>query len=67
MTLPEGFNSADLLQHAVERQVAFVPGAAFHANGGGENTIRLNFSHATPERIEEGVRRLADVIAEATR
>ena len=67
VTLPEGFNSADLLQRAVERQVAFVPGAAFHANGGGENTMRLNFSHAAPERIEEGVRRLSEVIAEATR
>lgn len=67
VTLPEGFSAAELLDRAIERQVAFVPGASFHANGGGENTLRLNFSHPTPERIEEGIGRLAEVIARATR
>jgi 2-aminoadipate transaminase len=62
VTLPEHLDASELLQQAIERQVAFVPGAAFHANGGGANTMRLNFSHPTPERIEEGVRRLAEVI-----
>jgi 2-aminoadipate transaminase len=65
VTLPAAYDAAELLPHAVERQVAFVPGASFHANGGGANTMRLNFSHPSPERIEEGVRRLAEVIAEA--
>ena len=39
--------------------VAFVPGATFHPNGGGLNTMRLNFSHPSPDRIAEGVERLA--------
>ena len=63
MTLPEALNASQLLAHALERQVAFVPGADFHANGGGLNTLRLNFSHPTPEQIQVGIRRLAEVIA----
>jgi 2-aminoadipate transaminase len=55
-------DSARLLEKAVQKKVAFVPGAAFHARGGGENTMRINFSNATPEQIKEGIRRLADVI-----
>lgn len=64
VTLPEQLKAKDLLQRAIERQVAFVPGADFHANGGGENTLRLNFSFSPPDRIEEGVRRLAEAIGE---
>ncbi len=63
VTLPEGLNASQLLARAIERQVAFVPGADFHANGGGQNTMRLNFSHPTPEQIQLGVRRLAEAIA----
>ena len=63
VTLPEGLNASQLLARAIERQVAFVPGADFHANGGGQNTLRLNFSHPTPEQIQVGVRRLAEAIA----
>lgn len=62
LTLPEGTGSAALLQQAITRNVAFVPGTAFFANGGGMNTLRLNFSHPTPDRIEEGIRRLAEVV-----
>jgi 2-aminoadipate transaminase len=65
VTLPEGLNASDLLARAIERQLAFVPGADFHANGGGQNTLRLNFSHPTPEQIQEGIRRLANVIGQA--
>jgi 2-aminoadipate transaminase len=60
--LPEGMSSKELLKKAVERKVAFVPGAPFFPLGGGENTLRMNFSNATPERIEEGVKRLAEVV-----
>lgn len=66
VTLPEEHDATELLPRAVERQVAFVPGASFHASGGGANTLRLNFSHSTPERIEEGICRLAELIAEAS-
>lgn len=58
VTLPEGTDATALLQAALEQQVAFVPGPAFFANGGGGATLRLNFSHAAPDRIVEGVRRL---------
>lgn len=59
ITLPEGADATKLLARAVEQKVAFVPGTSFHANGGGANTLRLNFSYPPPARIEEGVRRLA--------
>jgi 2-aminoadipate transaminase len=61
-TLPEGMNSADLLKLAVEEKVAFVPGSPFYACGGGQSTMRLNFSNATPEKIREGIARLGKVI-----
>jgi len=41
---------------------AFVPGAAFHANGDGANTMRLSFSNVKPEQIEEGIRRLGKLL-----
>jgi 2-aminoadipate transaminase len=46
--------------------VAFVPGQAFYADGGGSNTMRLNFSNSDNERIFEGITRLAKVIREAS-
>jgi len=62
VTLPGRIDAADLLREAVEEGVAFVPGAAFHADGSGRNTMRLNFSYAPPELIEEGIRRLGGVL-----
>ncbi|MEI2690917.1 MAG: PLP-dependent aminotransferase family protein [Anaerolineae bacterium] len=60
--LPENMNTAELLEIAVQTQrVAFVPGHAFYPDGSGKNTMRLNFSNATPEMIEEGIRRLGVV------
>lgn len=59
VTTPESINTADLLKEAIEQKVAFVPGHSFHPNGGGYNTMRLNFSNATDEMIVEGTRRLA--------
>jgi 2-aminoadipate transaminase len=61
-TLPEHLNSAEVLQTAIEQKVAFVPGGPFYATGGGHNTMRLNFSNATNEKIEEGIQRLGKVI-----
>ncbi len=61
-TLPEGMKSADVLQDAVEEKVAFVPGSPFFSRGGGENTMRLNFSNATPAKIREGMARLGRVL-----
>jgi len=63
-TLPEGLDSREVLPRAVERKVAFVPGLPFHANGGGERTMRLNFSYCPPEVIASGIERLGAAIAE---
>ena len=62
--LPEGLNSTEVFKMAVDRKVAFVPGGAFYPRGGGENTMRLNFSNATPEKIREGIARLGRVLQE---
>ncbi len=61
-TLPKGFDTAALLDEAIRENVAFVPGAAFYPCGGGEETMRLNFSYAPPDVIDEGIRRLSQVI-----
>ncbi len=60
-TLPEGMNTTELLQVAVAEKVAYVPGTSFFANGGGENTMRLNFSYSKPDLINEGIARLGKV------
>lgn len=64
VTLPEGMDAAELLPKAVEKMVAFVPGGPFHAKGGGKNTMRLNFSNAQPEMIQDGIARLGQVLKE---
>lgn len=63
--LPEGIDAAEVLKAALERKVAFVPGAAFHANGGGANTMRLNFSFSNPDAIRKGITRLGTTLKEA--
>jgi 2-aminoadipate transaminase len=65
LTLPAQIDTTSLLHTSLEHYVAFVPGTTFFANGGGQNTMRLNFSHPTSERITEGVKRLAAAIREA--
>jgi 2-aminoadipate transaminase len=66
-TLPEGFDTLKLLDEAIAEKVAFVPGAAFYPCGGGERTMRLNFSYAAPDVIEEGIKRLSKVIERKTK
>jgi len=56
--LPESIDATELLEKALEQQVAFVPGQGFHVDGGGHNTMRLNFSNSAPAQIREGIRRL---------
>ncbi|WP_345326288.1 aminotransferase class I/II-fold pyridoxal phosphate-dependent enzyme [Candidatus Villigracilis proximus] len=63
--LPENIDAAEVLKVAIERKVAFVPGAAFHPNGGGKNTMRLNFSFSNPDHIREGITRLGTTLKEA--
>ncbi len=63
--LPERLDAAEILRDAIEERVAFVPGSAFYDDASGQNTMRLNFSNATPERIEEGMNRLGRVVKRA--
>src|SRR5215472_2319011 len=62
VTLPDGLEAVPLLAEAVRRRVAFVPGAAFHTDGGGARSLRLNFTNSPPDRIREGVLRLAEAV-----
>ncbi|UCD40615.1 MAG: PLP-dependent aminotransferase family protein [Chloroflexota bacterium] len=63
-TLPTYMDAKDLLKTCLERKVAFVPGEPFHPTGGGKNTMRINFSNATHDEIELGIRRLGISIGE---
>ena len=63
MRLVGGFSSTKLLQAALEEKVAFVPGDAFYAAGGGEdNCLRLSFSTPTAKEIQEGFGRLSQAV-----
>jgi 2-aminoadipate transaminase len=65
-TLPESVDTSDLLRHSLEEKVAFVPGESFFVDGSGRNTMRLNFTNASVERIEEGIARLGRVLRRRT-
>jgi DNA-binding transcriptional MocR family regulator len=58
-TLPAGLDSKAMMPRAIAARVAYVPGTGFYADGTGGGNMRLNFSFPSPERIREGVRRLA--------
>ena len=62
--LPEGMNAVDLLPLAVDKGVAFVPGAAFYADHGDPRTMRLSFVTPSVQEIERGVAALAQAIRE---
>ena len=62
LTVPEGLDTKSMLPRAVTQRVAYVPGTAFYADGLGGRQMRLSFCYPTPERITEGVRRLAAVL-----
>lgn len=47
-----------LLSKAVEHNVAYIQGQVFYADGSGRNTLRLNYSNASPEKIDEGLKAL---------
>lgn len=63
--MPQDVDCVGMLQTAVERNVAFVPGKPFYADPGiGANTMRLNFTHPTDDNIRTGVERLGEVMHE---
>jgi 2-aminoadipate transaminase len=65
VTVPEALDMEELLPAAVENKVAYVPGAPFHTDGKGKNTIRMNFSNASEEGIRLGMQRLSEVLKKA--
>lgn len=65
LTLPGHLDAQELFIKAIEEKVAFVIGNAFYCDGGGKNTMRINFSYSTKEMNVEGVKRLASVIKKA--
>ncbi len=64
LTLPEGFDVVDFYDKALDAGVAYVAGYFFRTDGLGRNTMRLNFSFMTAQRIREGVALLARLIKE---
>jgi len=62
VTLPDNLDSKSMLPRAVKELVAYTPGTAFYANGGGRTNLRLAFCYPTPEFIREGIRRLSTVV-----
>lgn len=62
VTLPEGVSALELFPKALEKKVAFVPGDPFYINRKNVNTLRLNYTNADSKTIEEGIRRLGELL-----
>lgn len=62
VTLPAGLDATSMLPRAVAALVAYVPGTGFYVDGQGRQNLRLSYCYPEPDRIREGVRRLAGVI-----
>ncbi len=62
--LPESIDTREMLDKAVEENVAYVVGDAFFVEDDGHNTMRLNFTHSTKENIKKGIKKLGKVIKE---
>lgn len=63
LTLPQGMDGAELLARAIaEERVAFVPGGAFYADGSNRNTLRLSFSCASDDQIDQGIARIGKLL-----
>ena len=62
VTLPKGIDTETMFLDAIKSKVAYVHGKAFHVDGGGGRSMRLNFSYSSNDQIEEGMKRLGNVI-----
>lgn len=62
VVLPEYINAKEMAKQCLEQKVAYVPGGGFFPNGGHENTFRMNYSCMPEEKIQEGIKRIAEVI-----
>ena len=65
LRMPEGIDTVKMLPAAVERNVAYVPGAAFYANDPDNRTMRLSYVTASEEQIHTAIKALADTVREA--
>jgi 2-aminoadipate transaminase len=61
--MPDGFDAVKFYDTALSAGVAYVAGEFFHPDRSGKNTMRLNFSFMSPERIAEGIKLLAHLLA----
>jgi DNA-binding transcriptional MocR family regulator len=64
LTLPEGLDAKVMQPWAIHARVAYVPGIGFYADGSGRRELRLSYCYPEPDRIREGIRRLAGVVEE---
>ncbi|MHB1315088.1 MAG: aminotransferase-like domain-containing protein [Christensenellales bacterium] len=64
LELPEHLDALEILKEAIKNNVAFIPGTHFYVNGGHNNTMRLNFSNANPEKIRRGMDALIKTVKE---
>lgn len=62
VSLPEYMNANEYFKEAIDKKVAYVCGNAFYADGSGNNTLRLNFSNATLQQIDTGMKNLGDLL-----
>ena len=62
VTLPNGLDATAMLPRALAALVAYVPGTGFYVDGQGRQNLRLSYCYPEPDRIREGVRRLASVL-----
>ena len=62
LTMPEGFDAVKFYDKALDAGVAYVAGEFFHPDGSGKNTMRMNFSFMSPQKITEGVKLLASLL-----
>ncbi|MCA1711880.1 MAG: PLP-dependent aminotransferase family protein [Actinobacteria bacterium] len=62
VTVPPGIDTSTLLAKALTRRVAYVPGRGFYADGHGADHMRLCYSFPPPDRLREGIARLAEVL-----
>ena len=62
LTMPEGFDAVRFYDRALDAGVAYVAGEFFHPDGNGKNTMRMNFSFMSPQKIKEGVELLARLL-----
>jgi 2-aminoadipate transaminase len=63
LTLPAGADAVDLAAQAAERGVGIVPGSLFYPDGRGRNNVRLSFSMVAEAVIDDGIERLASLLA----